>query len=117
MKMYYYKGCGSCQKAVKWLEANDLSVELVPIRETPPSIDELRSMLAFQNAELKRLFNVSGMDYRQMNLKDTLPSLSETAALHLLSENGNLVKRPFLLSDTFGLVGFKQCEWAETFGK
>jgi arsenate reductase len=63
---------------------------------------------------VKRLFNVSGMDYRSLGLKDTLPGMSEAEALGLLAGNGNLVKRPFVVGGKKGvhLVGFKEGEWA-----
>lgn len=107
-KVYAYKGCDGCKKAIKWLKGNNIAFEEIAIRETPPSIDELKAMLAHQGGALKKLFNISGQDYRKMGLKETLPTMSEDDALKLLSENGNLVKRPFLLSEDVGLVGFKE---------
>ena len=44
-------------------------------------------------------------------MKARLPALTESAALDLLSRNGNLVKRPFLLTGDCGAVGFKEEEW------
>ena len=65
---------------------------------------------------LKRLFNTSGGDFREMDLKNRLKELTETEALELLSRRGNLVKRPFLLtSDGQGALGFKQDEWEKIF--
>jgi arsenate reductase len=63
--------------------------------------------------ELRRLFNVSGMDYRSLGLKDTLPGMSTEEALGLLAGNGNLVKRPFAVDagKKVFLVGFKVGEW------
>ncbi|HCP38953.1 MAG TPA: ArsC family transcriptional regulator, partial [Verrucomicrobiales bacterium] len=46
--------------------------------------------------ERKRLFNTSGGDYKSMNMKDRLPDLTDEEAIALLSENGNLIKRPFV---------------------
>jgi arsenate reductase (glutaredoxin) len=53
------------------------------------------------------------MDYRAMGLKDKLPAMTTEQSLKLLSENGNLVKRPFALDEKNGvhLVGFKVPEW------
>ena len=48
-----------------------------------------------------------------MGLKDKLPGLSEAEALALLTTNGNLVKRPFLLGPKVGLVGFREAEWKQ----
>lgn len=114
MKVYTYKNCGSCKKATKWLDAEGIAYEELPIRETPPSVAELRTMLGHQNGEIRKLFNTAGGDYRELNLKDKLPDMSEADALDLLSSRGNLVKRPFVLGDGYGLVGFKEELWAES---
>jgi arsenate reductase (glutaredoxin) len=37
--------------------------------------------------------------------------LSESESLVLLSKNGKLIKRPFLLTDDDGVVGFDQKFW------
>ena len=112
MKVYIYKGCDTCRKAIKWLEAQGFDYEPLPIRETPPAVEELQRMLKFYDGEVKRLFNTSGRDYREMDVKSKFGVLSEDALLQLLAEHGNLIKRPFLLSERHGLVGFKEAEWA-----
>ena len=115
LKVYHYKNCDSCKKAIAFLKANNLEHELIPIRETPPTKGELTRMLTYVD-NIKKLFDVSGQDYRQMGLKDTLPTLSQDEALELLTQNGNLVKRPFVLSDTDGTVGFKPDVWHKFIG-
>ena len=114
LKLYTYKNCGTCKKATKWLSEQGIAFEEHPIRETPPSVDELTLQLGYQKGELRKLFNTAGGDYRELNLKDSLPSMDEVDALELLAGRGNLVKRPFVLGDGFGLVGFKQDQWEAT---
>jgi len=113
MKVYEYKNCGTCKKALKWLESHDIEYKKIPIRETPPSRAELKKMLKAYNGEIKKLFNTSGQDYRSMNLKDKMATISESEALELLSTNGNLVKRPFVVSKDVFLVGFQEASWKE----
>lgn len=113
LKVYAYQGCSTCKNALKWLKAQGIAHQEIAIRETPPSIPELRSMLAAKGGDLRPLFNTSGQDYRALGMKDKLPTLSTDEALAMLAENGNLVKRPFALDETAGvfLVGFKEAEW------
>ena len=113
MKIYTYENCGSCKKATKWLDAQGISYDERPIRESPPSVNELKQMLDFQEGDLRKLFNTSGGDYRELDMKLKLPKMSQAQALNLLSSRGNLVKRPFLLGDSFGLVGFKEDLWLD----
>lgn len=115
MKVYTYKNCSTCKKATKWLDAKGIGYEELPIRDAPPSIAELKQMLAAQEGELRRLFNTAGGDYRELDMKSKLPTMSDAEAVELLSQRGNLVKRPFVIGKGVALVGFKEAEWAAKF--
>jgi len=112
LTVYTYANCDTCRRAVKWLRTQNLAFMEKPIREMPPTLAELRTMLTARQGELRRLFNTSGRDYREQQLGEKLPGLEAGAALALLAKNGNLVKRPFLLGAGVGLTGFDEKEWA-----
>lgn len=114
-KVYVYRGCDTCRKALKYLAEQGVDFQEIPIREQPPTKAELKRMLAIYDGEIRRLFNTSGMDYKALNMKDKLPNMSVDEALALLNQTGNLVKRPFVLTDKGGAVGFKPEEWAKLF--
>jgi arsenate reductase len=114
VKIYCYSGCGTCKKAKKWLEAKGIEYSELPIREKPPSKKELKTMLGYVG-DIKKLFNTSSQDYRQMGIKEKLPKMSEADVFELLSTHGNLVKRPFVLVDGDGTVGFDEARWAAKF--
>lgn len=114
IKVYEYKNCGTCKKALQFLDRQGIRYEKIPIREQPPSKDELRRMLNYVG-DSRKLFNTSGQDYKAFKLKDKLATMSIDAQLALLSKNGNLVKRPFVLRDKDGWVGFNAETWAEKF--
>ncbi len=116
LTVYTYKNCDSCRRAVKWLRAAGLAFEERPIRETPPSPAELRTMLAACAGDIRRLFNTSGQDYRALKLGARLPAMSDEEAIALLAGNGNLVKRPFLLGPRVALVGFDEETWTAALG-
>jgi len=113
--VYAYSGCGTCKSALKWLASKQIDAEILPIRDTPPSRGELKQALA-QLGSLRALFNTSGGDYKEMNLKDKLPGMPEGEAIDLLASRGNLVKRPFVSWKGRHLVGFKDpAIWEEFF--
>ncbi len=114
--VYTLAQCSTCRDATRWLRAHGIEFVEKPIRETPPTFAELRTMLAHQRGELRRLFNSSGMEYRALALKDKLPAMSEAEALALLASNGSLVKRPFLIGPKVGLVGFDAARWSAALG-
>ena len=76
-------------------------------------------MLDYLKAEgkgLSRLFNTSGEQYRLLGMSEKLKAgMSESEALKLLSQNGKLVKRPFVLTGMNGTVGFSAEVWEELF--
>ncbi|MHC5068364.1 MAG: Spx/MgsR family RNA polymerase-binding regulatory protein [Planctomycetota bacterium] len=113
--IYEYAGCGTCRKARRFLTEQAIAHELRPIRDTPPSRAELERMLAAYDGEVRRLFNTSGQDYRAGGYKDRLPTMSAAEAVAELAANGNLIKRPFVISDRGCVVGFKEAEWQALF--
>lgn len=113
MLLIQYPKCSTCQKAKKWLDAHHISYTERHIAEDNPSYDELKQWHRESGLPLKRFFNTSGLVYKNMQLKDKLPDMSEEEQLKLLSANGMLVKRPLIIDDDKILVGFKEAEWAE----
>lgn len=106
-----YDRCGTCKKAEAWLNANGVSYVKRPIKEENPSASELRAWQAASGLPLRRFFNTSGLLYKQLQLKEKLPSMTEEEMLALLAEDGMLVKRPILVTDRAVLVGFREAEW------
>lgn len=110
LKVYEYDKCSTCKKALKFLDTRKVAYQKLPIVEKPPTFAELRKMLSFVG-DIRKLFNTSGVIYRELKLGEKLPAMTEAEALKLLAANGKLIKRPFALSAEQGLVGFKEAEW------
>ncbi len=116
LRVYEYAKCGTCVKAKKFLKANDVKFQEVPIVDTPPTLDELKKMLEYLKAKgqkINKLFNTSGILYKEMELSKKLPSMTEDESLDLLAQHGKLIKRPFVLLKNDGVVGFNEDEWKE----
>ena len=108
-----YPKCSTCQKAKKWLDDHGIAYEDRHIKEQNPSAEELKAWHEKSGFPLKKFFNTSGMLYKEMQLKDKLPQMSEEEQYALLATDGMLVKRPVLVGDGFVLTGFKESTWAE----
>jgi arsenate reductase len=106
-----YPHCSTCKKAKAFLDGTGAKYTTRDIKTDNPTYDELKIWLAQSGLPVKRLFNTSGLQYKALNLKDKLPTMSEDDCLRLLATNGMLVKRPLLIDDGYILVGFKQEEW------
>lgn len=109
----WYPKCTTCQKAKKWLEENNIQFEERHIVENNPNKQELKEWIKKSDYEIKKFFNTSGLKYKELNLKEKLPNMSEDEKMELLASDGMLVKRPIFISDNNILVGFKEKEWEE----
>ncbi|EJW93790.1 ArsC family protein [gut metagenome] len=76
-----------------------------------PTYEELKKWIPMSGLPVKKFFNTSGLIYKELQLKDKLPLMSEEEQINLLATNGKLVKRPLVITDNFVLVGFKAEEW------
>lgn len=106
-----YERCSTCKKALQWLADNGISCDVRPIKEQNPTKEELEEWYRRSGLPLKRFFNTSGNLYKEMQLKDRLPGMSEEEQLELLATDGMLVKRPLVVADNCILTGFKEEEW------
>ena len=109
-----YPKCSTCKKAKKWLEENNVKFEDRNIIEETPTKDELSKWILKSKNQFKGWFNTSGMKYRELNLKDKLPQMTDDEKIELLASDGMLIKRPILIVDDDKIcTGFREAEWRE----
>ena len=108
----YYPKCSTCQKAKKWLEAQGVAFEARHIVEENPTVEELSKWIAASGQPVKKFFNTSGLKYKELGLKDKLPSMTDEEQIALLATDGMLVKRPLVIGNGVVLAGFKEDKWA-----
>ena len=108
-----YPRCSTCQKAKKWLDEQGKNYTERHIVENNPTYDELKNWYELSGLPLKKFFNTSGLKYKELQLKDKLPNMTEDEMLKLLATDGMLVKRPLLVVDDNILVGFKESQWEQ----
>ena len=112
-----YAKCTTCQKARKWLDENQIAYDERPIKEQNPTVDEPRAWQKQSGLPLRKFFNTSGMLYRDLNLKDKLPAMTDEEMLSLLATDGMLVKRPLLVTGKTVVPGFKADAWKQALEK
>ena len=92
-----YPPCSTCKKAYKALQDN-------------PTKEEIQSWID-RGVELKKLFNTSGMLYRELNVKEKRETYTEEQLIELLASNGMLVKRPIVIQGDIIIIGNKVSEY------
>ncbi|MBB6731126.1 arsenate reductase family protein [Cohnella zeiphila] len=108
LRVYQYANCDTCRQAVKWLKGQGYEPELLPIFEAPPSEEELSRLIPLSGLPIAKWFNVAGEAYRELGLKDKLPSMTDEEKIRLLASNGRLIKRPVITDGKRVTVGFRE---------
>ncbi len=105
-----YPPCSTCKKAYKALL--DLGIEATyrNIKEENPTKEEIQSWID-RGVELKKLFNTSGMLYRELNIKEKRETYTQEQLIDLLASNGMLVKRPIVIQGDMIIIGNKVSEY------
>lgn len=98
--------CGTCRKAQKFLNENNIEYTKRDVMTQTPTAAELTEWIKDSGLPIKRFFNTSGFVYRAMGLKDKLSTMSDEAQIELLASNGRLIKRPLLIGEHGIFVGF-----------
>ena len=111
-----YPKCSTCHMAKKWLGEHNVEYMERHIVESNPSYEELKLWHEKSGLALKKFFNTSGLLYKELQLKDKLPEMSEEEQLKLLATKGMLMKRPIVVEGDKVLVGFRESEWGNLFG-
>ena len=107
---YSYSKCSTCRKASKWLDQNNINFELRDIIKEPPSKEFLELALIQFSSDIKKIFNTRGKSYKSIEV-DIL-DLTKKRIIELLSNNGKLIKRPFLIINESKLIlGFNESEY------
>lgn len=108
---YEYSKCTTCRKAKKFLSEHHLEFDAHDMVKDPLSADTLKSIVEKSGYSSEDFFNKRGKKFKDLELKERLPEMSEDEKLELLSSDGMLIKRPLLVSDEEVLLGFKEEEY------
>lgn len=117
MEFIEYNKCSTCKKAKAYLDNRNIKYTDRSIKEQTPTYDELTNWIKKYNIPIKKLFNTSGLKYKELNLKEKLTEMLESEQIHLLSSDGMLIKRPLIVNNDKILIGFKVNEWDNYFSK
>ena len=99
---------------MKWLDKKDFEYQLIDIVKEPPLINYLNLALKQYSADIKKIFNTRGKSFKSLNL--SIYGLSRDEIIKLLSSDGKLIKRPFLIYEEKKVIlGFNEIEYAKQF--
>ncbi len=115
MLFLQYPKCSTCRKAKAWLDLNNITYDNRHIVDDKPTYEELKNWSSKTNLPLNKFFNTCGVKYKELKLKDKLPSMTDEEKLQLLSTDGKLIKRPIIVDENNVLIGFNEEKWKDHF--
>ncbi|REE57585.1 arsenate reductase [Paenibacillus taihuensis] len=113
LTIYEYPKCGTCRSAIKVLKNKGYELDSHNVFESAPPVKDLERIIKLSGLEVKKFFNTSGEVYKELGLKDKLPSMSDQEKIELLASNGRLIKRPVVTDGKTVTVGFKEEEFEQ----
>ena len=113
MLLIWYPKCSTCRKAEQFLKEKGFNYQTRDIVLEKPQEEEIVDFLKKANLPIDKIFNTSGLVYKELNLKDKMQILTFDEKLKLLASNGKLIKRPILVLENKVLFGFKMDEWSK----
>ena len=106
---YWYPKCSTCKKAKAWLDTHQIAYQTVDMVQETPTAQTIETWLTNTDLPMRRLFNTSGMKYRELGLKSQIDGFSIEEASELLSTDGMLIKRPLLVKEAqVVIVGYNE---------
>ncbi|MEM7062294.1 MAG: Spx/MgsR family RNA polymerase-binding regulatory protein [Cyanobacteria bacterium P01_B01_bin.77] len=107
LQVYGIPNCGTCKKALKWLDANGIDYDFINTKEQPPTREQITDWVITLTAKPMR--NTSGMSYRALG--EEKKTWSDEAWIDAFTEDAMLLKRPlFVKGEKAVLVGFRASE-------
>ena len=111
---YSYPKCSTCRRASKWLDQNNIKYQFKDIIKEPPTKKYLELALKQYSLDIKKIFNTRGKSFKLIDF-DIL-DLTKKQIIELLSSDGKLIKRPFLIiNESKLLLGFNDSEYTANF--
>ena len=107
IKVYGIPNCGTCKKALKWLEENSVAYEFINTKEYTPTQEEIAEWVSSLGARPMR--NTSGKSYRALG--EEKKTWDDERWIEEFSKDAMLLKRPLFVKDGQAvLVGFRAKE-------
>ena len=101
--IYHNPRCSKSRQTLALLEENGVSPEIVLYLQTPPTADQIKSILAKLAIEPRQLMRVKESEYKENNLADKM--LTNDQLIDAMVEHPKLIERPIVLANDKAALG------------
>jgi arsenate reductase len=102
-RLYHNPACSKSREALQLLQERGIAPRIIPYLEQPPSVGEIRSLLALLGMPARALLRTGEEAYAALNLADA--SLSEDALIQALAVHPRLLQRPVFVHAGRAVIG------------
>jgi arsenate reductase len=107
LQVYGIPNCGTCKKAVMWLQNQKVAFEFVDTKENSPTVEMIESWV--ESLGSKSMRNTSAQSYRALG--EEKQDWTDKQWVEAFSKDAMLLKRPLFVKDNQAvLVGFRATE-------
>ena len=100
--IYHNPRCSKSREALKLLEEQGADVEMVKYLDTPPSKEELKSLLKMLGVSARELMRTKEAIYKELGLGDVE---DEEKLIEAMVEHPRLIERPIVIKDGKAVIG------------
>ena len=101
--IYHNPRCSKSRQTLEILNKQNVNTEIVLYLETPPSAEEVTSILQKLGLSSRDIIRKGEKEYKLLNIKDQ--SLTENELITFMSENPKLIERPIVVKDDKAIIG------------
>ena len=101
--LYHNPRCSKSRGALELLESAGHSVSILRYLETPPSADELKTLLGKLGIPARQLLRSGEDEYKNLQLGN--PALDDDALIAAMVAHPKLIERPILIAGDRAVVG------------
>lgn len=103
VRIYHNSRCSKSRGTLELLQARGIEPEVIYYLETPPSADELRSLLRMLGLPPRGLLRTGEPEYATLGLAD--PAIDDEAILQAMVMHPKLIERPIVVANGKAAIG------------
>lgn len=108
IQVYGIPNCGTCKKALKWLEDQGINYEFINTKEQKPTAEMIKNWVENLGGS-KSMRNTSGLSYRALG--EEKKAWTDQQWIEAFAQDAMLLKRPlFVKNNQAVFVGFRAKE-------
>jgi arsenate reductase (glutaredoxin) len=103
VRIYHNSRCSKSRGTLELLQAQGIEPEVVNYLDTPPSVDELQTLLRLLGMTPRQLLRAGEAEYKELGLAD--PAVGDEALLQAMVAHPKLIERPIVVADGKAAIG------------